>query len=878
MTTLLRRLRAWLSASSEDFQTKEEIRFHIEMETERNLRAGMSAEEAKRRALVAFGGTDLWRERTREARRVGPFEWLTEVTREVLVAVRRLRRRPIRGVGMALALAIGIGVTITAFAAVDAVLLRAFPVERQDELVVVWRSNPDIGSLEIPFRAGEYDAVARGARSFSEVAGMTAWGAQPAAVDLRGEPTVMRHATIVGDFFGVLGTRPTLGRLTTDADDAVGAAPLAILSHEAWLRRFGGDPEIVGTTLVVENVAATIVGVAAAGFEIPPETELWTPARIDLARAATDGSIAELHVVGRLADPGAGVDAVGAEVAAVLTRTLGEDLSFPRSMPMVWPLEDRVVGAVRPMLRAALLAALVLLGAAGANATVFLISEGRTAGELAVRHALGAGRGRLVARLLAEAGLVAALGLAVGIALAWGAIRTLVRLAPPELPRLELIHLDARALGIGVVVAVACTLIASVTGAWVMARLDQRALLASPAHGPSEGLHLRRTVAGLQVGLTVLSAVGAGLMIRTVAALNRIEPGIAASEISVVSLRTPYSWAGVPESYLAALDEVVRDLESRPGIVAARPSLGAPLAQRLEGILFGEDQPEDERADNPFVAIDFVMPGHLAAMGIPLLAGRELTRADNESSAAPVVVIDEVLAAALWPGENPLGKRLLGAPDAPPFTVVGVAAATRYREMLDAHPRAYYPIRRVSAAPIEALLVRAEARDLATIDNLAREAFARADPSVRVLDVRPMASILRGPTLGRRFAAGILTWLAGATLLLSVLGVYAVYTTLVDQRVREMGIRRALGAGRSSIVVLVLGGLLRVASAGVVAGLVAAFGSSRLVASLLYGVAPADPVTVLTVVSGSLAVALFAGLAPALRASSADPAVSLRSD
>jgi putative ABC transport system permease protein len=794
---------------------------------------------------------------------------------ELRLALRRLRRRPGRGLAGALTVGIGIGATTSAFAAVDAVLLQPLPVERQDELVVAWQLHSDRGALRVPFRADAYDAVVRGAESLSAAAGVTAWGAQPVPVEEGDDAYVLRHASVAGDFFGVLGTRASLGRLLTREDDAPGAPPTAVLSHGAWRSRYGADPDVVGSTRVVDGAVTTLVGVAPEGFDFPRGTDLWQPLRMDYAG---DPGIVELHVVGRRA---AGVAA--ATVAEDVTATLRERGLAPTTgtaaTTVVTRLEEHLVGGVEPVVRAAMVAALVLLLVAIANLALLLLAGGRSAAqEVAVRRALGAERSRLVGRLLADASVVALLGIGAGVVVARVALRVLVPLVPPELPRLDAAALDGRAVAVATLLGIASAVISAVVTGGALSRWGIPRLLTQGGRAGSSGSsRLRRSVAALQVSLTVVSAVGAGLLVRTVAAMNRVDHGMATQDMTAISLRVPYGWFEVPERYFAALEEVVRDLESVPGIIAARPSLGPPLEQRLEAVLRAEGQGDEEAERNPYVAIDAVLPGHLEAMGIALRAGRDLTELDNRADADPVVVVDEPLARALWPGEDPIGRRMTGFTREPTlFTVVGVAGATRYRELLEPHPRAYFPLRRLRGAPPSALLVRGSPD--ASIGDLVRGAFERVDPRVRVMDVRPMAQALREPTAGRRFAAGVLVLFAAATTLLAGLGVYGVFTVTVQERMRELGVRRALGAQRLDLVRLVLGGIMSVVAVGATAGLVVAIWAGRLVESLLYGVVPADPATLTAVLVGILALAAAGGLAPAVRAAAVDPAESLRSE
>ncbi len=798
---------------------------------------------------------------------------------ELRLAARRVRRSPGRALAVASTLAIGVATTTTAFSALDVVFLRDLPVDEQKELVVVSTLNPERGSLPIPFRAAGYEAVVRGVESLVEAAGVSAWGALPAPIGEGADSYVLNRAGIAGDFFGVLGAHPALGRLPGGEDDRPGARPVAALSYSAWRGRFGSDPGVVGSTLLVDGTPVAIVGVAPEGLDYPRGTDLWSPLRIDYAR---DQGFTELHVVGRHAS-GADVATIAADVAsAVASSAEGSETRPSSTIPVVRGFEEEVRGSVQPMVRAAFAAASMLLVAAVANVTFLLLVGGRGAvHDIAVRRALGAERSSVLGRMLADAAMPGAVGLVVGIGLAAASLSFLLPLLPPELARLEGVAVDRRAIVFAVFAGAASLAVSGGIAALVVSGFDDPGAALSPGGRaePSRSSRLRRGLVALQVGLTVVTATGAGLLIRTLRELERVDPGMAAEEISAATLRVPYDWFDVPERYFAALEAVVGELEASPGVVAARPTLGPPLQQRLEVALVAEGQDEGAAAENPYVAIDAILPGHFQALGIRLVAGRTLTELDNRSDADAVVVVDRTLAEALWPGESPLGMRISGfGPDDTWFTVVGLVEATRYREYLTPHPRAYYPLRRLGSAPPAAFLVRTDPRSSVPVEALMRGAFERADPAVRLMGVEPLAQALRRPTLGRRFAAGVLAFFAVATLLLGMLGVYGVFSVSVQERTREMGLRRALGAPRAGIVRLVLVRILRVAAAGIGVGLAVAVLAGRLVESMLYGVSPVDPVTLTAVVVGSLLLALLAGLFPALRAAAADPAVSLRAD
>lgn len=805
--------------------------------------------------------------------------WSSRVMGDFRIALRRLARRPVRTIATVTTLAIAVGTTTAAFAAIDGVLWRDLPVKRQDELVVAWRAS-ERTSLEMPYDGAAFDVLARGAKSLSAVAGYSAWGSLPVLVETSKDSYALNGSYVAGDFFGVLGARPERGRLLTAADDQPGASPVAVLSDVVWKTRYGADAGLVGSTLMVAGQAVTIVGVAPKGLDYPRGTDIWYPLRADYATASAARPAPELHLLGRMT-PGADPTTVAADITTTLAADARTAVFMADARSVVRGFADQVFGSVEPVLHAAFVAALLLLLAAAANATLsLLISGGRAAHELAVRAALGAERTNLVSQLIADATIVGLLAGLLGIGLAWLGLSVLMPLAPTELTRFGPATVGGRAVVFAVLASSLLALATGATAGLLLTRGDLRAVLWSGSRGSVSGrAAFRRTVAAVEMALAVVSATGAGLLIRTVVALDSLDPGYSAHDMTAVSLWTPYAWFDVPDHYLSSIADVVRDLESRPGIIAARPTLGPPLQQRLEVRLRETGQTDEQSRANPFVAVDAVLPGHFRSMGIAIRSGGGFTESDNRPDANPVVVVDEVLANAIWPGANPIGKLIVGYPGKgdTSFTVVGVVAATRYRELLNAHPRAYFPLRFLENSPPAALLVRTESASV-PVRSLVAEAFAAADPQVRVLSARRMTDVLREPTIGRRFAMVVLVSFAGATLLLALLGVYSIFTVLVQERSREIGVRRALGAQRARLIRMVLAGVLAVVAIGGASGILAALWATRLLRSLLYNVASTDAPTLAAVVAVCLLLALAAGMIPAWRASSVDPAISLRSD
>ena len=509
------------------------------------------------------------------------------------LSVRRFARRPGRGAAAALTLAIGIGATSAAFAAVDAVLLRDLPVDRQEELIVGWRLNEERPSIRVPFRTEEYDFLSSGQRSLSGLAGFTAWGALPVLVENASPGYTLNEVRVAGDFFGVAGTHPTIGRLLTADDDQPGAGQVAVLSHRIWRTRFGSDPDVVGLSLSMRGRTVTIVGVGPRGFDFPLGTDIWVPLQ---------GAPFELHVTGRVA-PGGGPAGVASDFSAVFSAGASQGIDVNSDLrPVVVPLRELIVGSVAPVLVAASAAALLLLLAGAANATLFLLVAGRTAAhDRAVRKALGAKRGHVVSQLLADASLLAAFGTAAGLLLAWVALRTLVPLAPPELPRLEAISLGSAASLFGLTAGAVCGVLAGLSAGLVLSRLgESRGIVAREGRRHSAlGGRFRRLVAGIQVGLAVVSVVGAGLLARTVLTIDRLDLGLSADDMTVFDLRIPYGFGRVPDAYMEALESVVLDLEARPGVLAARATLGPPCSSASRSRCERRDRTRTRRGTTP---------------------------------------------------------------------------------------------------------------------------------------------------------------------------------------------------------------------------------------------------------------------------------------
>jgi putative ABC transport system permease protein len=799
-------------------------------------------------------------------------------------AWRRALLHPARPLSAALTLGLGIAASTAAFSAVRDVVLRPLPVLDQDRIVVGWTRDPARSGFDhIPLGIDALDALREAPGVLRGVAGVWSAGAVETLV---GEPpgaTVARHVGVAGGFFGVLGARPTLGRLLNAADDLTGAAPVAVLGHAYWLHRYGADPGVVGRELRDGDRTFTVVGVAPEGFDLPQGTDVWVTLR-GLSPTFDPGhDVVELDLVARLMSEATGAQA-REHIARVLRTSPSLSGAYASLEPVVVPLADHVFGPLRPVLYGALAAALALLLAAVADTTLLLLAQGtRAARDMAIRRAVGAGRSRAAAGLLVDAAMVATAGALLGTVTAWLATRALVPLVPVELPRLSEVRLSAPAVALAVALAGVALAVSAATAGLALSRGDPRAALHGHARGASSSFHtLRRSLAGVQIALAFVSAVGAGVLLRSVHRLRAIDPGFRTEGLTILDLRQPHALFHVPASFVADLREVTRRLDAVPGILGASPTLAQPSSGSgggLEVILHGEGQTADEIRRGPYATVDAALPGYFRTLGIPLLRGRAITDADREG-APGVVVLSESAAREVWPGQDPLGKRILGYPGQPDtwFTVVGVVPDTRYRSLVADRPAAYYALAQARGVPPSRLLVRTGAGAPARLRETVAAVFAAVDPEVQVLGEARVGDLLGRPLQGPRLAADVLSAFAAATLLVGMIGVYGVTAALVEDRRRDLGVRRALGAQTRHLVGWVARQVGIVAAPGVAAGAAGALGLTGILSSLLYGVRPTDLATFALVALGMVAVVLAAASRPAVQAARADPMESLRSE
>ncbi|HEX5760842.1 MAG TPA: ABC transporter permease, partial [Thermoanaerobaculia bacterium] len=800
---------------------------------------------------------------------------MERLRQDIRFALRSLRRSPGHTAAALLALALGIGANAAIFSVVYGVLLEPLPYPSPERLVMLIDSNPTRGFDRFSSSPPNFVDWRDQSRSFSGMAALTR--ANPSLTGGGVEPERLEGAQVSAGFFETLGVPPALGRGIGAADDRPGAPKVAVLSHGLWRRRFGADPAIVGRAVELDGSPHTVVGIAAEGFQFPSRVEVWQPLALEITP-----DMRGAHFVGVAArlKPGVSLERAQAEMSVIAGRL---EKQYPDSNTgwgvNVIPTRELVVEDVRPALLVLMATVAVVLLIACANvANLLLARMASREREVAIRTALGAGRGRLIRQFLTESVLLALAGGALGLLLALWGVRALVAMNADNIPRAAEIGLEPPVLLFTLALAVLTGLVFGLVPALHAARPDLQGSLKEGGRGAGTGVRARSARGALvvvEVALTLVLLVSAGLLLRSFAGLSGVSPGFETAGVLTLEVNLPESRypdeeeEGESSKVAAFYDQVLADVRAIPGVRSA--GAGYPLPLGGSGFVLAfvvEGRPEPPPGQEPNSHIRFVTPGYLETMSIPLLRGRRLLASDREG-ALPVMVVNRTMAEKTWPGEEALGKRLtFGDPedeDVEWRTVVGVVGDVRH-EALATEPAAetYVPI---GQAPSSAatLVVRTDG-DPMRLAAPVREAVRRADPDLPVFAVLPLAEVVAQSLAEQRFRTILLALFAGLALVLASVGVYGVISYGVTQRRHEMGLRMALGARREQVQRLVVGQGLRLVLTGAAVGLVGAFLATRLLASFLYGVRATDPLTFAAVPALLAGVALFASWLPARRA------------
>jgi putative ABC transport system permease protein len=849
-----------------------EIRDHIDRETEDNVNRGMTPDAARDAARRKFGNVALVKE---DARAVWVPSWIDQLLQDTRYALRMLRRSPVFSVVVILTLALGIGMNVAVFSVVNAVLMRPLSFPHPDRVVWAAAINPRVKDEHVT--APDFLGWQRDAKTLER---LVAYDTLDARVSQGDTMVPARIVDVSNDFWELAGAQPAVGRRPAAGEAAM------MLSHPFFEHWFASDPEIVGKTVMIDGRPATIAGVLPAGFHVqlppPPAAFGLAPQPIDVYRAIVvrppQNRRVELWFVLALLKPGVSVDTARAELATIRARVAQENPGIPAGADLtrVIPLADKLVGDARASLLILLAAVVFVLLIACANiANLLLARSSARQREIAIRSAVGAGRGRLLRQFLVESLLLAGVGGATGLLVARWALQVMLRLIPDAVPRLTETTIDGRVLAFALALSAATALLFGLAPAIALWKTNTYEVLkdgARTATATVGSLRVRALLVAGQLALTVVLLCGAGLLVKSVWRMKEYPPHFAPDR----TLTMTVTFSG-PEwqndvRRIAYVGEVLRRVPSMPGVEAAGITTNASGRMRL----FVEGAAPMPDADRPIVLANSVSAGYAQAIGMRMVAGRWVTDAE----ANPVFVINESLARRYFEGDDPIGKRIQiggfsGGSDATFATVVGVVSDLRYTR-LDATPEPEIFGDYAHWAPFAATLVVRAASNPLALASAIRPRLVEIDKSQPVSDVKTVEQVLADSIAPRRFNVFLFGTFAAAALLLALIGIYGVMSYSVAQRTHEIGVRMALGAEPRTVVRMVVRQGMAIAIAGLLLGLAAALALARVMASLLYDVTPTDPATFTVVMAALAATALAACCGPALKAARIDPLVALR--
>jgi putative ABC transport system permease protein len=885
-------LQALLRRRRQEREMAEELRTHIEMETQYNMRQGLSPDESRAHASRAFGSVERYKDEVRDER---GSRWFDNLRQDLRFAWVSLRRRSGFTSLVVLTLALGIGATTALFGVVKAVLLTPLPYGQPESIAVIWSAWKGFPQTWLSY--DEYEAWSTEIKSF---AGVGLFSDGSLTLSDRGESERVRSAQVGANVFPILGVSPILGRSFTPEEDRPNGPRVIALGYDLWQRRFGGDPSIIGRAVQVNGAASTVVAVMPSGFRLPLDfgsdgrTEAWIP----IATQASDqgavpgpafqqgGGSHGFYAVARLA-PGATVAGANRELTAFVAHLVSDKIYPPEMQFRAFAVsvDDQVTGRIRPALIVLFAAVGFVLLIACANVTGLLLVRGETRRrELAVRVALGAGTRRLTRLLLSESAVLALLGAGAGVGLAALGLWLVRRTAPPGLPRMAEATLDplllAFALGVAVLAAFLCGVLPALQAGRVAPANELKEGGRSATAGAGK-LRWRQTLVSVEVALAVILVVGAGLMIRSVSNLFAIDAGFDPKGVLTMRLSTPSTWYQDSTRVVSFWDELQRRVAAVPTVKSVAAVRLLPLAAEMGdwGLqVEGYTPPPNEGTPGDW---QVVTPGYFETMGLRLVSGRVFDARDGLQGPLALIV-NRRFADKYFAGRPALGGRVRigGSDDSLTYTVVGVVDDVRHNALTrEVKAQFYATLAHFARAPGNtmrsmSLVVRTEQDPRALIGQV-RSLIREMDPRLPISDIRTMDEVVGTSIAEPRFAMELLGLFGALALVLSAIGIFGIVSQVVASRGHEFGIRAALGATPRALVMLSLGSGLRQAAVGLALGVILSLVLTRAMVQLLHGVKPTDPITLIGVILVTGLVVLVASAAPARRAARTQPGVVL---
>ena len=858
----------------------QDIRNHIEIETQDNVGRGMSPEDARHAALLKFGNVSRVKEDTRE---VWSFVWLEQLLQDIRYGVRMLHKNPGFTAVAVLTLALGIGANTAIFSVVYAVLLKPLPYAHSEQLFTVFQKLSNDATSATGFSYANLEDLREQNHVFSEVA-----GSQHHQLTLtgQGDAAVVNASVVTGDFFTLFAEKPLLGRLFFPEDDKPGAPAVTILSENLWRGTFGGDPAVIGKSIELDKRSFTIVGVMPAPFRFPLVTEkeqLWVPLAQDPLFGGWMGRRGGhwLQITGRM-KPGVSIAQAQAELNAIGAR-LAKD--FPKendgwTMQMI-PLQQRMVFNVKSALFVLLGAVgLVLLIACANIANLLLTRATSRAREMAVRTTLGAGRNRIVRQLLSETAILGLLGGAAGIALAYWGVQSLASLLPADVPQVNPIRVDKFVLCFALLLSAIASFAFGLAPALFAANANLQTNLREGSGRSGESgtrLRARNFFAAAEIALAMILLVAAGLLMRSFAKLTSVNPGFDVQRVVKANIALPRTQYSTPQQWMAFADNVLARIQAQPGVQESAFAVPTPMDGNINLGFDVVGNPASSEADSRTADYVSVSQDYFHLMGIPLMSGR-FFNAGDVSSSPRVTLISRALARRYFPNQDPLGKQLtFGFPPDGSATreIVGIVGDVRDMALdRDPGPMMYVPY---AQAPFPgADVVVKSTLNVSSVTTAIRESVGEIDKDLPLSDVAEMPGVLEESVAQPRFRTFLLGLFAAMALILAATGIFGVISYSVSRRTQEIGIRVALGASRATILRMVLRETLLLTLAGLAVGIPCALAASRLLSHMLFGVSNHDPATVIAVAFALSGVAALAGFVPARRAMRVNPIVALK--